>query len=498
MFENVNPNWFIIPLTAGFVGYMTNWLAIKMLFRPFKPRWYTLGWQGIIPRTRDKLAANVANVVADRLVTQEELNKTLSSDAVRSALENGIYWGIVNSGNDAARRAFSIQLGKYLDAFTAPIAESLINDKDVAHTLDTVAAGAVRKAVIALGGIRRSKLARYLNPVTSLDSAGSTREKIHFFIEQYVRNSLHSVLSSGKTLNDLFPDVINLEKTSKLLTAELTPLMAEFFARDDISERLSEILIQYKNEQFNDSVSDKMKLGAVNIFLGDDRIRELVKMKLPELSAKIVNDSSIQRSINNTVENKLKELMDTPLTKFAEKAGQDNYYMILHAVSRAAALKVLPEDLFTRLHKLIKGGGDDRTIAEILDEAGIDLPSLVPSTIGLSDFITSENMIDKVKSAVKHGAGTLSLEPLQISNLSVALSAWIIRLLMAIVPAALRFVNIKKLVEDKIKSLDLKDVEDMLFSFMSSHFKWINILGFVIGFIVGVGQVVFMNLINKA
>jgi len=45
-----------IPLLAGFVGYITNYIAIKMLFRPYKKKWYTLGWQGVIPKNREKLA----------------------------------------------------------------------------------------------------------------------------------------------------------------------------------------------------------------------------------------------------------------------------------------------------------------------------------------------------------------------------------------------------------------------------------------------------------
>ncbi len=32
------------------------------------------------------------------------------------------------------------------------------------------------------------------------------------------------------------------------------------------------------------------------------------------------------------------------------------------------------------------------------------------------------------------------------------------------------------------------EVENILFSFMKEHFKWINILGFFIGFVIGLTQ----------
>ena len=30
---------------GAFIGYSTNFLAIRSLFRPFEPKWYTLGWR---------------------------------------------------------------------------------------------------------------------------------------------------------------------------------------------------------------------------------------------------------------------------------------------------------------------------------------------------------------------------------------------------------------------------------------------------------------------
>ncbi|MBC7197336.1 MAG: DUF445 family protein, partial [Deferribacterales bacterium] len=58
----------------------------------------------------------------------------------------------------------------------------------------------------------------------------------------------------------------------------------------------------------------------------------------------------------------------------------------------------------------------------------------------------------------------------------------------------LRTIDIKSIVENKINSLNLYEVEDMLFSFMSEQFKWINILGFILGFIFGSIQVLFFKL----
>ncbi|MEZ4880339.1 MAG: hypothetical protein R2801_09270 [Chitinophagales bacterium] len=48
-----------IPFVAGFIGWLTNWQAIKMTFEPLdfkgiKIGPIPLGWQGIIPANRSK------------------------------------------------------------------------------------------------------------------------------------------------------------------------------------------------------------------------------------------------------------------------------------------------------------------------------------------------------------------------------------------------------------------------------------------------------------
>jgi len=71
--------FFISPVIGAVIGWFTNWLAIRMLFRPRKPV-KILGWtlQGVIPRRHNQLAVRIAETVEDRLLTQEDLEKAMS------------------------------------------------------------------------------------------------------------------------------------------------------------------------------------------------------------------------------------------------------------------------------------------------------------------------------------------------------------------------------------------------------------------------------------
>lgn len=65
----------MIPFTYGFVGWVTNWLALKMTFYPIHfigiPPY--LGWQGIIPKKAHKMASKSVDVITERLLNIKEV-----------------------------------------------------------------------------------------------------------------------------------------------------------------------------------------------------------------------------------------------------------------------------------------------------------------------------------------------------------------------------------------------------------------------------------------
>ncbi|MBA3700630.1 MAG: DUF445 family protein [Planctomycetes bacterium] len=66
--------WVMLPLVGGAIGWVTNLLAIKMLFHPRQKTW---GMQGLLPRRQKDLADSVGDVVGKELVPTDELLKGL-------------------------------------------------------------------------------------------------------------------------------------------------------------------------------------------------------------------------------------------------------------------------------------------------------------------------------------------------------------------------------------------------------------------------------------
>jgi len=78
-----------MPLTYGFVGWFTNWVALKMTFYPLKfigiPPF--LGWQGIIPRKAHKMAGKSVDVITEKLIKIEEIFDRVDPKEVEKELK---------------------------------------------------------------------------------------------------------------------------------------------------------------------------------------------------------------------------------------------------------------------------------------------------------------------------------------------------------------------------------------------------------------------------
>ncbi|MFP4108618.1 MAG: DUF445 domain-containing protein [Desulfonatronovibrio sp.] len=70
----------IIPLICALIGWITNYLAVKMLFHPQKPV-NILGWklQGIFPKRQKELAASLGNLVEKELISHHDIQKVINN-----------------------------------------------------------------------------------------------------------------------------------------------------------------------------------------------------------------------------------------------------------------------------------------------------------------------------------------------------------------------------------------------------------------------------------
>jgi uncharacterized membrane protein YheB (UPF0754 family) len=79
------------PLVGAGIGWFTNHLAIRMLFRPRRV-WRVLGLtvQGVVPRRRGEIAERVAEAVERELLSHDDIREALLDPGYQGALRTRV------------------------------------------------------------------------------------------------------------------------------------------------------------------------------------------------------------------------------------------------------------------------------------------------------------------------------------------------------------------------------------------------------------------------
>jgi uncharacterized membrane protein YheB (UPF0754 family) len=77
----------VYPIVGSFLGFITNFIAIKLLFRPKKK---VFGIQGLLPKRKSEIAERAGRIVNDYLVNSEEIRKQLDEEKLAAAIDRYI------------------------------------------------------------------------------------------------------------------------------------------------------------------------------------------------------------------------------------------------------------------------------------------------------------------------------------------------------------------------------------------------------------------------
>ena len=90
----MNLKWILAPVLGCIIGYITNDIAIKMLFHPRKS--YYIGkfhipfTPGLIPQQKGRIAKAIGKMVSTHLLDSQTLQRTLLSDKTLNKIRKGI------------------------------------------------------------------------------------------------------------------------------------------------------------------------------------------------------------------------------------------------------------------------------------------------------------------------------------------------------------------------------------------------------------------------
>ena len=237
------------PVVGALIGLVTNYIAVKMLFRPYQARYigklripFT---PGIIPRRQQALAGALGHMIADTLVREEDLQNALLSKEVTDTVVSGILTlpPLRESGHALAGEGYDALREKLVDALT---------DRVVAGISGLNISGFIAKegyaALAASGGGKL--LTMFLNENTVAAMAPGISEKLLAYLAGDGREKIRELLIGevgkleekpiGEMLGDPAATAPVIESLyRRLVTEHAEAITRQFRIADTVKEKIS-------------------------------------------------------------------------------------------------------------------------------------------------------------------------------------------------------------------------------------------------------------------
>ena len=230
-------NYISGPVVGAIIGYFTNYLAVKMLFRPYKAKkigkWTLPFTPGIMPKRQPQLAKAIGKAVGEKLFTADDIkNAVLEKDFKQNTINlvlDGVY------GKENAQTVDSLldvvleenQCHEIKEKASLCVTERLI------HTANKLNVGElIAKQGIAVINEKKSSLGMLAMMISDDMLNGvlmQVGEKINDYISEngqdlllpLVREELNTVTS--KTVDEIF----SKEKCEKIISAAYDKIVSK-------------------------------------------------------------------------------------------------------------------------------------------------------------------------------------------------------------------------------------------------------------------------------
>ena len=280
----------IVPvLVGGVIGYFTNYIAIKMLFRPRKEiylgKWKLPFTPGVIPKNQKRIANAVGNAVSDQLITKDDLLKQMNKSGMKDKLVRSIVDKILHIEVNLSEPSDS--MNKLTDKISDGVVEEIKNT-DFVPVIREIGNQALS------GYLQNPMIAMLLNPSMLDGIYGKISDNIKEYAEnngkQVVENYIHRKIGEIQkvSVKDLFTytdieSTVITEKVSQIVDEFMTDKGMELLNTVDIKGIVSEKIETMKVEELEALVMYVMEnelkavvnlgavlgalIGIVNVFI---------------------------------------------------------------------------------------------------------------------------------------------------------------------------------------------------------------------------------------
>ncbi|MDK0656227.1 DUF445 family protein [Clostridium perfringens] len=328
--------YIIGALIGAVIGYITNWLAIKMLFRPREAK-YIFGMKlpftpGLIPKEKSRIANKVGETVGTHLLNSDSLSKALKDDKIKSkfnevakekinqvinsnstleeSLKNTLgenYYALKrNMINNIAKTILeSIQEEEFKNKLKFYIVDSIKErlNKNPEKIIDFINSNKFREVIINTLEEEKTRDIigkALLKEVKTLEKEDLTIEEvipenIKPYIEEYVKSQKDTLVDIIKNLlrddevsykiksaiNDNIPSIVSMFLSGDVIYGKLVSLVDKSLSEEENKEYICDAALAFVHESMKKKVSDVIntvgeeKLQVISDALGDKISKKL-------------------------------------------------------------------------------------------------------------------------------------------------------------------------------------------------------------------------------
>ncbi|QQO08065.1 DUF445 family protein [Breznakiella homolactica] len=456
--------WVVPPLVGAIIGYVTNAVAIKMLFRPLKEiRVFNIRLPftpGILPRERHKLAESIGAMVERELLTPEIVRQRLRKEEFRKSLHDSVAmyteklistpigelsFRVPREGEDETVSGLSD-----ISRFIAILLRDFFASPAFATFIDKIASNAAEHS----GG-------RSVSDMLGPEKAEAFKETI----ERVIRDGLQR--SSAQVSSSLVPV---LEKAFPHLADSLFA----FLRREEVHSELE----LHGRIFLNNAI---LKLSAFQrFFISAAQYDKTLHDRMPEIIDDLIRQLEELSQDPDTRERLIYFTKDTVERLLSAEESSERLAGFLTAVVSSYLDQPVGE-IINRW----TGGGTVSLGEKILGFAR----NFADKDMGLKIGQTIDRFLEKHRSASL--AGIFSLNHEKKDAIDTFISEKILSVADERTTTILNSINIKAMVVERVDSLDMLSVEQIVLGVMANQLKWINVFGAILGAFIGIFQALF-------
>jgi uncharacterized membrane protein YheB (UPF0754 family) len=517
------------PIIGAFIGYLTNHVAIKMLFRPLKP-WIIAGIRlpmtpGVIPSKRLDLAKNLGEVVGDHLLTSKEIGKGLQNEAfqlhllglIKERIEGTLQRNLGTLASivpikfrvyfDIGSKTIIYQAKEKLRVFISSEEFRIIAEHSIEQRIDQFLASEIGTLI---SGSQREKAYGFIeNNIARMFSS----KTMQHWAEDMIRHQVFNILQQEKSCADIFPDSLLelLQTTIERQTPALLKRLAAIVAEPEVRAKIVKGACAGV-DSFIDSMGSMADM--IRGFLPMETIEEKIHTYLVEKNDAIVawlESEEVQAKVVQIVREKSRDFLHKPLVQLIKS---DDQGMIEEFCSRCAYYMVnllRGKDVSALLASMIKTNVENH-----FESGHTSLQQVFAMLLGENSFSDKKNWLTKEVCMILQSPETFNVVDSLVDSMAAALLQKEIGKLANIIPVGVRdgfarslqrmtsdmlaaevpglvqSLNINNIVEEKVNSLDILKLEGLLLSIMQEQFKYINLFGALLGFLIGCGNLLIL------